>query len=77
MDITARLRGKRIAHVMTNGHILSIRTDDGAEVNIAWVDGEGRAIKGKPVAETFGARLVARGLQDLINHPAALLGVKP
>ena len=71
-DLTARLRGKRVAHVTTNGHLLRITTDDGAEIDVAWVDGNGVAIKGKPSVHQHGLRLNARGLQDLIHLPRAL-----
>lgn len=69
MDITARLRGKTVAAVMTNGHVLQIRTTDGAEISIAWLDGEGRPIKGKPSASSGGVRLLARGVRDLLYFP--------
>lgn len=69
MDLTRRLRGKRVAHVATNGHVLSIRMEDGSEVNVAWVNDNGIPIKGKPVVESHGARLIARGMQDLIRIP--------
>ena len=69
MDLTLRLRGKRVAAVMTNGHLLNICTEDGAELTIAWVDDNGVPIKGKPVVAQHGVRLKMRGLQDLINLP--------
>lgn len=69
MDITHRLRGKTVASVLTNGHVLQIRTTCGAEINVAWLDGEGRPIKGKPCASQSGVRLLARGLQDLMYFP--------
>lgn len=73
MDLTLRLRGKRVGCVMTNGHVLSLRLEDNSEINIAWVDEHGKAIKGRPVVESRGGRLQAAGLRDLIHHPAALL----
>lgn len=69
MDITARLRGKRIAAVMTNGNTLRITADDGTEIDVVWADDNGRPLKGKPVIVNHGLRLVARGLQDLIHLP--------
>lgn len=66
MDITRALRGKTIAAVMTNGIVLQIRTSDGAELNIAWVDDNGNPLKGKPTAARHGYRLQANGIQDLI-----------
>lgn len=69
MDLTIRLRGKRIAEVLTNGHALKIVTDDGAEVNVIWVNDNGEAINGKPVVAQHGLRLQARGVRDLIHVP--------
>jgi len=71
MDLTRRLRGKTLAAVMTNGHILQLRAADGAEIDICWVDEHGRAIKGKPVCVRHGVRIVTPGLHDLINLPSA------
>lgn len=73
VDLTRLLRGKRIACLLTNGHVLQIRCHDGSEINVAWVDEHGTAIMGKPVVQQRGARLIARGLTDnLIFHPQAL-----
>jgi hypothetical protein len=69
MDITSRLRGKTVAEVSTNGHMLCIRTADGSELTVAWVNGEGVPIKGKPVVSQSGARLLARGVRDLMYFP--------
>lgn len=69
MDLTKRLRGKRVAYAATNGHILSIRLEDGSEVNVTWVDDNGRQIKGRPVVESHGVRTLFRGIQDLIFAP--------
>lgn len=69
MDITSRLRGKTVAEVSTNGHLLVIRTSCGAELTVAWLNGEGVPIKGKPAVAQSGVRLLARGLQDLMYLP--------
>lgn len=69
MDLTRQMRGKEVAHVATNGHVLSIRMHDGAEINVAWVDDNGVPIKGKPVVQSNGWRLRAEGIRDLILHP--------
>lgn len=74
MDIHTRLAGKRIAEVLHNGQVLNIRTQDGAEVMIAWVDENGRPVKGRPAVVQSGARIKAASLKDLANLPA--LGVK-
>jgi len=68
-DITAKLRGRQISAVMTNGHQLLLHTACGAEITISWVDSEGRPIKGKPVAAQSGYRLRAHGLHDLMHLP--------
>jgi hypothetical protein len=70
MDITSRLRGKVVAEVSTNGHLLVIRTSCGAELTVAWLNGEGVPIKGKPAVAQSGVRLLARGIQDLQYFPA-------
>lgn len=74
MDIHTRLAGKRIAEVLHNGQVLNIRTHDGAEVMIAWVDDNGRPIKGRPAVVQSGARIKAASLKDLANLPA--MGVR-
>lgn len=68
-DLTRALRGKRIAAVLTNGHVLQIRTEDGAELNVAWADDHGDAIKGRPVVARHGFRLHAAGVRDLAAVP--------
>jgi len=69
MDITSRLRGKVVAEVTTNGHLLCIRTQCGAELTLAWLDGEGVPIKGKPAVSQSGVRMFARGLHELQYYP--------
>lgn len=69
MDITRLLRGKTIAYIATNGHVLSIRCSDNSEINVAWVDDNGLPIMGKPVAQSRGGRLRADGIRDLIRVP--------
>jgi len=41
-DITTRIVGKRVAAVLSNGHVLQIRTACGAELEIVWLDDNGR-----------------------------------
>ncbi len=74
MDIHKRLAGKRIAEVLHNGTVLNIRTHDGDEVLIAWVDDNGRPLKGRPVVAQSGARIQVAGLKELANLPA--MGVR-
>lgn len=69
MDLTRQLRGKQVAHVASNGSVLSIRMADGAEINVRWVDGNGETCKGLPVVSTRGYRLKAEGIRDLIQLP--------
>lgn len=40
MNITAHLAGKRIEAFLTDGRQLIVRTTDGHEARIGWVDGE-------------------------------------
>lgn len=65
MDITQRLRGKRVAAVTTNGHRVRITMDDNSEMDIVWVDDNGRPLKGRPMIGNFGVRLHAAGIKDI------------
>lgn len=67
MDITLRLRGKRIASVTTNGAKIRITCEDGSEMDILWVNDNGLPVKGKPMIGNFGVRLAAEGVKDLIR----------
>ena len=69
MDLTARLRGKRVAAALCNGVTLNLRMENGDDICIEWVDDNGVPIKGRPVIHSYGGRLVARGMQDLIQTP--------
>lgn len=73
-DITTRIVGKRVAAVLSNGHVLQIRTACGAELEIVWLDDNGRPLKGKPVLAASGVRLQARGIRDLIHMPGIARG---
>jgi hypothetical protein len=66
MSLTAELCGQRIAAVMSNGNTLALQFHDGSELQVAWVDDNGKPIKGKPVMRSKGFYLRAEGLQDLI-----------
>jgi hypothetical protein len=70
MDLTRRLRGKRIAHVTTNGHVLRITTEDNCDIEIAWLGDNGAILKGKPSVFSHGPRLIAKGISELIHFPA-------
>jgi hypothetical protein len=72
MDITARLRGKRVAAVLCNGATLNLRMENGDDICIEWVDDNGVPIKGRPVIRSYGGRLDARSLQYLIRTPNTL-----
>ena len=67
--LTTRLLNKRVAAVLSNGNVLQIRATDGSEIDIAWLDDNGLPIKGRPALYTAGARLIARGMRDIINSP--------
>ena len=67
MDITARLRGKTIAAVTTNGYQLRITCADGSEMDVAWVDDNARPIRGRPMVGNFGVRLAAAGIKDILK----------
>ncbi len=70
MNINIRLSGKRVAEVLANGKVLNIRTHEGDEVMIAWVDENGKPVQGRPVLVQSGARIVGSALKDLANLPA-------
>ena len=67
MDITARLRGKTIAAVTTNGSQLRITCADGCEMDVMWVDDNARPIRGRPMIGNFGVRLAAGGIKDILK----------
>lgn len=68
-SLTARLFGKQVKEVISNGHLLKIVMADNSEVTIAWLDSEGRPLKGKPVITQSGARIKIEGLQDALYFP--------
>lgn len=68
-DLTRQLQGKEIVGVYANGITLLVRTRDGAEIAVQWVNENGDPIKGRPVVSKKGFRLNARGLNDLIYLP--------
>ncbi len=70
MDLTRQIKGKEVAEVITNGHLLIIRMKDGSEFQIKWVDDNGDTIKGLPVVGTRGFRLRAEGMRDLMYLPS-------
>lgn len=59
---------------MTNGHVLAIRTEDGAEIKVVWVDDNGKVLKGRPVVQGVGLRLRAEGMREIVS--AASAGVR-
>lgn len=67
--LTQRLRGKKVAAVLSNGNVLQIRCEDGSEIDVAWLDDRGLPIRGRPALYTSGARLLAGGMRDIINSP--------
>jgi hypothetical protein len=74
MDLTRQLKGKKIAAVFSNGHVLQFRMEDGAEFNVVWLNDNGEPLKGKPVVAQHGFRLKAAGMKDIIHVRQA--GVK-
>lgn len=68
--LTTRLLGKRLAAVLTNGHLLQICTHEGDELEIAWLDDNGVPLKGRPALVKAGTRLhAAHAVRDVINGP--------
>lgn len=72
MDITRRLRGSKVCEASSNGHILVLRLEDGSEIQIIWTDDNGNVLKGRPVLLSSGARLIAKGVHELIHLPGAM-----
>lgn len=70
MDLTRQLKGKQVACVVTNGHVLVIQMQDGSEIAVRWVDDNGDTLKGLPVVQSRGFRMRAEGMRDLIHLPA-------
>lgn len=68
-EIGFRLYGKQVREVLTNGHLLKIVAADNSEITVAWVDGEGRPIMGKPVISQSGVRMKAEGIADVLYFP--------
>lgn len=66
--ISMRVRGKTVADVLTNGRELRIVCTDGSELSVVWLDDNGAPLMGKPAIVQHGARLLARGMQDLIHY---------
>jgi hypothetical protein len=54
-----QLAGQEIDYVATNGDILVLRTKNGKELRVAWVDDNGVAIKGKPALMFCGLHVKA------------------
>lgn len=52
--------------MISNGILLLIRMTDGSEISVAWVDDNGKAIKGKPVISDKGFRLKVADFKDLV-----------
>lgn len=71
MDIHKRLQGKTIAEVLHNGMVLNIRTKEGDDLMIAWVDENGKPLKGRPVVAQSGVRIKVASLHELANLPGA------
>ena len=59
-DISMRLTGKRLESVMKSSERLLIRCEDGTEMQIAWVDDNGKPVKGRPVIKWFGRHVRAQ-----------------
>jgi hypothetical protein len=69
MELSNALRGREVAAVICNGHIVVIKCHDGREIRVAWLDENGETVKGTPVLEGHGFRLRAEGIRELIELP--------
>jgi len=52
--------GRKVEHVITNGHILVIKLDNGMELQVGWANDNGELIKGKPVIKSCGLNVRAK-----------------
>ncbi len=59
-QLSLLLAGKTIGDVWTDGRVLNIRTLDGYEVDIAWVDEDGKPANGRPAFSFAGKRVRAK-----------------
>ena len=67
-DISMRMAGKTIESVMKSNEVLLLRCEDGTEMQIAWLDDNGRPVKGTPKIIWFGRHVRAK---------TARLGMQP
>ena len=58
-QISLLMAGKVIAEVLKNDEVLIVRCVDGTEVRVAWVDDEGKQVKGRPAIEFAGRHVIA------------------
>jgi hypothetical protein len=74
-DLNRQLKGREVAQVLCNGSVLMIRTTDGLEVPIVWVNDNGELLTGRPVLGRLGRRIICRGMRELIPSTALALGL--
>lgn len=56
-----QIAGRRVVeYVAKSDTLLVIRFEDGNEVQVAWVDESGNPVKGEPVAQFVGKRIIAK-----------------
>jgi hypothetical protein len=59
MEITRQLAGRKVRAVGKYNDALVIMCDDGYEVQVAWVDENGKPVKGQPMVMFAGKKVVA------------------
>ncbi len=57
--------------MLSNGHVLVIKTAEGAEIRVAWVDDNGAIVKGRPLIQGVGFRLRAENMREIVTGAAA------
>ncbi len=67
-SMTMRMTGKPIHSIMKSNERLMIRAENGDELHVAWVDENGKPVKGRPIIVWYGRRVLAK---------TAHLGVHP
>lgn len=66
-NLTALLHGKTVDTVTANGKAMRITMTDGTEVDLVWMNEEGRGLEGRPHILAHGRRIRAVGVNELFN----------
>ena len=59
-DLHRHIQGKTIGYVAKTDQVLVIHCQDGTEVRVAWVNGNGEPVKGEPAIAFGGLNVLAK-----------------